>query len=201
MQSLGSLSLDSTVDDHDASGAYWSQSVEGELASIREDVLVLAILGMPVLGLVWLAIAMPDDLVPLGAASRPVFALFVGTLGAYYLRRWSRVAASWLVVISMIIAVSSMIAGRTSPMAITAGILIVVTANALLGPLESALATVTAAAALTMARHLVFGGLPWWIGFDVLLLYGLVWGAVYAGSLQVRRAFEISAAGWAQSRA
>jgi hypothetical protein len=31
MQSLATLSLDSTADDQDGSGAYWSQSVEGEL--------------------------------------------------------------------------------------------------------------------------------------------------------------------------
>jgi len=190
----------SYMDDQNANGAYWRQSVEGELASIQKDVLMLAILALPVLGLAWLAIAMPDDLVPLRAASRPAFALFIGALGAYYLRRCSRVAASWFVIVSMIVAVSNMIASHTSPMAITAGILIIVAANALLGPLASAVATVAAAMAITIARHLVFEGLPWWIGFDMLLLYALVWGAVYASSLQMRRAFEISAAGWANSR-
>lgn len=195
-----SLSSDQPPDDQDAHGAYWRQSIEDELASIQEDVLTLAILGLPLLGLIWLAIALPDDLVPLGAATRPALVLFIGALGAYYLRRRSRKAASWLMVGAMILAVCNMIASRTSPMAITAGILVVVTANALLRPLEGAAATAAAAAAITLARHLVFPGLAWWIGFDVLLLYALVWAAVYAGNLQVRRAFEISATGWATSR-
>ena len=188
------------ADELNAQSAYWRQSVEGELQAIQKDVLALSILALPILGLTWLAIALPNDLVPLTAISRPVLVLFFGALGAYYLRRRSTVAASWLVVAAMIIALGNMVAPGTSSITITAGILIVVASNALLTPMASLATTVVMAASITLTRHLVFGGLPWWIGFDSLLLYVMVWAAVYAGSLQVRRAFEISAAGWATSR-
>jgi len=200
MVAEGATAFVSQGDEDVAGGTYWRESVEGELRAIQEDVLAVAILALPILGLVWLAMALPNEIVPLSAASRPALVLFVSALGAHYLRLQSTRAASWLVVGSMVAAVTAMVAPGTSSMTITAGILVVVAANALLAPGASLAVTIAIAVAVTLARHIVFGGLPWWIGLDVLVLYLFFWAAVFAGSLQVRRAFEISAMGWATSR-
>jgi len=110
MVAEGATAFVSQGDEDVAGGTYWRESVEGELRAIQEDVLAVAILALPILGLVWLAMALPNEIVPLSAASRPALVLFVSALGAHYLRLQSTRAASWLVVGSMVAAVTAMVA-------------------------------------------------------------------------------------------
>lgn len=177
----------------------WEDGFQAEIDELKHNQFSLFLIPIPLIALFWLTyvISLPSGLA-LNAA--PAFVLWGGTWAAYALRERRRLA-HWLLLLSLIVADSLIVAAHPTSLALACGVLVVVMANALLGPWQAAVAGATMWLAGTAARQLGLGipGLHWGT-VDVLILYALTWGASLLAARPLKRSVQSTYAGWSRAR-
>lgn len=178
----------------------WEDSFQAEIDELKHNQLALFLIPIPLIALFWLThvISLPSEL---ALNSTPTFVLWGGTWAAYALRERCRRLACWLLLFSLIVADSLIVAAHPTSLALACGVLVVVAANALLGPWHAAVAGAIMWLAGTAARQLGLGIPGWhWGTADVIILYTLTWGANLLATRPLKQSVQSTFIGWSRAR-
>jgi len=175
-------------------------NVKAEVEDQRQGLLWPFVTASFAVGLVWLTYSVSQSW-DLNTSSASTFALWMGAYLAYKLGRKHHYVASWLLVLSLILANGLIVASAPSSLAIAFGALVVIIANALLGAGRAFVSTTCLWVTVAMAWHLGTGSQELHLAAGGSFpFYYLVWAATYVANLPLNRSVASTLAGWAQAR-
>jgi len=183
----------------ESSGCYESD-LKTEVEDQRQGLLLSFVMATPVVGLVWLTYSLSQSW-DLGISSASTLVLWVGAYLAHKLGHKHHHAASWLLVLSLILADGLVVVSDPSSLAIAFGALVIIVANALLGAGRAFVSTTCLWVTVATAWHFGMGSRELHLAAGGSLpFYYLVWAATYVASLPLNGSVASALAGWAQAR-
>lgn len=171
------------------------------IEELRQNLVALFASVLPFLGWGWFCYGLFRAYRPITYAG-PWMLLGVGAVASLRLRATHCRLASWLLLASLLISMALVTWAEPDVLAVTFGVLAVMTAAALLGT--------PASAVLVVVTWLVENGVLWWAGgalpapatlVGTLLLYILVSGVSHLTARPLREALDWAFSGWGRARA
>jgi len=177
------------------------QSLRSELESLRQSLLPFYLIGLPIIGWLWyfrVVIGLWD----LSWNSVPVITLSLCAYAAFRLRHAHYDLACWLVIAALYISHTSLLIGHPHSLAIAFGVVVILSAHALLGTPEAVLVFLIECVTYWSLRHYA----PGWsqvtmsllIESIILMAFSLAISLVQAHPLN--RAVEWALTSWEHTR-
>ena len=128
----------------------WQEARDMEIRDLRLGALDMFLAGSVCISVAWFFYAVLNPSFT-GPEVTPTFILLLAFLGAYALRARNLSAASWVLLLGMILAEGAIVLGQPSPTTIGFGAAVIIAANALLDTRAAVLAGALAWASALMA--------------------------------------------------
>jgi signal transduction histidine kinase len=173
--------------------------IRRELAELQKELLPLYLVPLLAVPVAWLIYVTKRD----WAADLVDVAVLQSAPAVFLilrLRQRHYTTACWLYVLTLLAGISLVVVAHPMPLVMAFGIVVVIIANALLGPLASLGAATASWASICAGSWLGRGYWPQAEGWGLLCLFLLVWGAMWASGRPLRTTGSWALNGWEQAR-